>query len=122
MKMNWFTVQDKNLVWAPIGTYTNKNGEVKTRFIRIGVKVKMADGSWWFFSFKHSTWTKHNTRVQKMDRLGRPEFDPQGNPVLLPERKENYTVNTLHREWGKRKPELVSALESAVIEADSKEE
>lgn len=116
--MNWFKVEDKQLVWAPIG-YTNKNGEVKTRFIRIGVKVKMADGSWWFFSFKHSTWTKHNTRVQKMDRLGRPEFDPQGNPVLLPERKENYTLHTLHREWGKRKPELVSALESAVAEADS---
>ena len=119
--MNWFTVQDKQLVWAPIGTFTNKKGEVKTRFIKIGVKVKMADGSWWFFSFKHKSWTKHNTLVQKMDRLGRPMVEG-GKPVFLPERKENYTAHTFHREWGKRKPELVSALESAVIEADSKEE
>jgi hypothetical protein len=115
--MNWFTVTEKNLVWAPIGTYKDENGEVKTRFIKIGVKVKMMDGSWWFFSFKHKSWTKHNTRVQKMDKLGRPEFDPQGNPVLLPERKDNYSVTQLHREWCGRKPELVSALENAVLTA-----
>lgn len=119
--MNWFTVQDKEIVWAPIGTFTNKKGEVKTRFIKIGVRVKMADGSWWFFSFKHSSWTKHNTLVQRMDRLGRPEKDPRGNPVYLPERKENYTLNQLNKEWGKRKPELVAALETAVIEATETE-
>lgn len=114
--MNWFTVKEKQLVWAPVGTVVTKDGEKKTRFIKIGVKVKMEDGSWWFFSFKHGSWTKHNTRVQKMDRLGRPEFDPQGNPVLLPERKENYTAHTLHREWMPRKPQLVKALESSVQE------
>lgn len=120
--MNWFTVNNRDLVWAPIGTYVNKKGETKTRFIRIGVKVQMQDGSWWFFSFKHSSWTKHNTLVQKMDKLGRPETTPQGEPVYLPERKERYTVRELHKEWGVRKPELVSALESAVIEAESAEE
>ena len=119
--MNWFTVTDKNLVWAPIGTYTNKKGEVKTRFIKIGVKVKMADGSWWFFSFKHESWTKHCPLVRKMDMLGRPMVEG-GKPVFLPERKENYSLRQLHREWGTRKPELVSALENAVVEVESENE
>lgn len=120
--MNWFTVQDKEIVWAPIGTYTNKKGETKTRFIRIGVRVKMADGSWWFFSFKHSSWTKHNTLVRKMDKMGRPECDARGEPVFLPERKESYTPFQFQKEWGKRKPELVAALENAVAEAENEEE
>ena len=120
--MNWHTVNNSDIVWAPIGTFVNKKGETKTRFIRIGVKVQMADGSWWFFSFKHSSWTKHNTLVQKMDKLGRPETTPQGEPVYLPERKERYTVRELHKEWGVRKPELVSALENAVAEAENEGE
>lgn len=113
--MNWFTVKEKSLVWAPIGTITNKNGETKTRFIKLGVKVQMMDGTWWFYSFKHKTWTKHNLRVQRLDRLGRPMVEA-GKPVYLPERKDNYTTLTLHREWMKRKPELVKALESSVEE------
>lgn len=120
--MNWHTVNSSELVWAPVGVYVNKKGETKTKFIRIGVRVKMADGSWWFFSFRHSSWTKHNTLVRKMDRLGRPACDPKGQPIYLPERKENYTVTQLHREWGSRKPELVAALENAVNEAENKEE
>ena len=120
--MSWFTVQEKELVWAPVGTYKNKKGETKTKFIKIGVRIKMMDGSWWFFSFKHSSWTKHNKLVQRMDRLGRPEKDAKGEPVYLPERKDRYTIRELHKEWMGRKPELVSALENAVVEADSPEE
>ena len=118
---SWFTVNESKLVWAPIGTYVTKNGETKTRFVRIGVRVQMQDGTWWFFSFKHNTWTKHNKLVQKLDRLGRPMVEG-GKPVFLPERKENYTVQTLHREWLKRKPELVKNLETAVIECENPEE
>jgi hypothetical protein len=119
--MNWFTVKENKLVWAPIGTITTKKGEVKTRFARLGVKVEMMDGSWWFFSFKHNTWTKHCPLVRRMDMLGRPMVEG-GKPVFLPERKENYTVASLHKEWAKRKPELVAALESAVESATADEE
>jgi len=116
--MPWFTVKSVELVWAPIGTYTNKRGEEKTRFFKIGVKVVMGDGSHWFYSNKHGSWTKHHMPVQRLDRLGRPERDPQGKPVFLPERKERYTVRELHREWGTRKPELVATLERAVAESE----
>jgi hypothetical protein len=39
----------------------------------------------------------------------------------FPERKDNYTVAKLHKEWLARKPELVHALESAVEEAENEE-
>ena len=118
--MNWFTVKESQLVWAPIGTYTNKKGELKTRFIRLGVKVAMEDGTHWFHSFKHATWTKHHLPVRKMDRLGRP-MEEAGKPVFLPARKERYTELQLQREWGKRKPELVAALQTAVADCESDE-
>lgn len=116
--MPWFTINETQLVWAPIGTYTNKKGELKTKFIKLGVKIKMADGTHWFYSYKHASWTKHHLPVQKMDRLGRPATEA-GKPVFLPARKENYTELQLQREWGTRKPELVLSLQKAVIEAES---
>jgi hypothetical protein len=119
--MNWHTVKSSDLVWAPIGTYVNKNGEVRTKFKRIGVRVTMMDNTWWFFSFKHESWTKHNKPVQRLDRLGRPMIEG-GKPVFLPERKERYTIRELHKEWGTRKPELVVALETAVTENTASEE
>jgi hypothetical protein len=119
--MNWFTIKEAKVSWAPIGTYTTKKGEVRTRFKRIGVKAEMMDGSWWFFSFTHNTWTKHWPLVQRLDMLGRPMTEG-GKPVFLPERKDNYTVAKLHKEWLGRKPELVHALESAVEEATTEEE
>lgn len=115
--MNWFTVKESKVVWAPVGTVTKKNGEEATRFKRVGVRITMMDGSWWFFSTIHNSWTKHNTPVRKMDRLGRPAVEA-GKPVFLPERKDRYTVLTLHREWGVRRPELVAALERAVADAE----
>jgi hypothetical protein len=115
--MNWFTVSESKVVWAPVGTYITKKGEKKTKFKRIGLRVDMADGSWWFFSFIHESWTKHWPLTQKMDRLGRPAVEG-GKPVYLPERKDRYTVDGLRKEWAARKPELIAALEGAVATAE----
>ncbi len=114
----WFTITETQLVWAPVGTYTNKKGEVKTKFIKLGVKIKMEDGTHWFYSFKHGSWTKHHLPVRKMDRLGRPMVEA-GQPVYLPARKERYTETELQREWGTRKPELVAGLQKALFDAES---
>jgi hypothetical protein len=115
--MNWHTVKEVKLVWAPIGTVTTKKGEQKTRFLRIGVRVTMQDDSYWFYSLKHDSWTKHWTPVRKMDTLGRPMTEA-GKPVFLPERTDRYTTPQLHKEWMGRKPELVLALETAVANAE----
>lgn len=116
--MNWFTIKETQLVWAPVGTYVNKKGETKTKFIKLGVKATMMDGSWWFHSYKHGSWTKHWPLVQKFDRLGRPAVEG-GNPAYLPERKDKYTERELHKEWGSRKPELVAALQKSLFDAES---
>ena len=109
--MGWFTVRESKVVWAPIGTRILKNGEEKTRFSRVGVRVDMMDGSWWFYSFKHESWTKHWPSRQATDLLGRPNGD------LLPEKKDRYTQMQFYKEWSGRKPELVSALQTAVANA-----
>jgi hypothetical protein len=109
--MKWFTVKESKLTWVPI-SYTNKKGETKTKFKRIGVRIDMEDGSWWFYSFVHNTWTQHYPRTVKKDFAGRPVLE-YGKPCLMPERKETYTPLTLYREWAKRKPELINALEGA---------
>jgi hypothetical protein len=119
--MPWFTITETKLVWAPIGTCTNKKGEVKTKFVRLGVKVTMADGTHWFYSFKHDSWTKHFMPVRKLDRLGRPA-EEAGKPVFLPARKDRYTATELQREWGRRKPELVSGLYAALENAETVED
>lgn len=118
--MNWATITETQLVWAPVGTYTNKKGEEKTKFLRIGVRIKMGDGTHWFYSFKHDSWTKHHLPVRKLDRLGRPAVEA-GQPVFLPERKDRYTTPQLQREWGSRKPELVTALQTAVANCGEEE-
>jgi len=120
MNTDWYCVSESKVVWAPIGTFTNKKGEVKTKFKRIGLKVNMADGSWWFFSFVHSTWTKHWPLTRKSDMLGRPMVEG-GKPVYHPERKDRYTVQGLRKEWLARKPELVSALENALVSSSEEE-
>jgi hypothetical protein len=115
--MNWFKIKEVQLVWAPIGTYTNKKGEEKTKFLKIGVKIAMEDGTHWFHSYKHGSWTKHHLPVRKMDRLGRPMVEG-GQPAFLPPHKERYNEAQLQREWGRRRPELVLALQNAVANAE----
>lgn len=112
----WFTIRSAQLTWAPIGTFVNQNGELRTKFIKIGVKITMEDGSWWFYSFKHDSWTKHWPAVRKLDRLNRPAVEA-GKPVYLPERKDNYSHKQFVREWGKRNKDFVLAMATAVNEA-----
>lgn len=119
--MSWYVVTESKVVWAPIGTYTTKKGETKTKFKRIGVRVDMQDKSYWFYSFTHDSWTKHWPLTRKLDMLGRPAVEG-GKPAFLPERKDRYTVAGLRKEWLARKPELVSALENAVNAANEPEE
>jgi len=111
--MPWFTIQSFQLTWAPIGVFADKNGETKTRFIKIGVKITMDDKSWWFYSFKHNSWTKHWLLTRKLDRLGRPAVEA-GKPAYLPERKDSYSHTQFVREWGKRNKKFVIDMATAV--------
>jgi len=114
---NWYTVVESKIVWAPIGKRVLKNGEEKPKFVRIGVRVDMADGSWWFYSFRHDSWTQHFKPLPKTDRLGRPVLE-YGKPVMMPERKNHWKDwAAVCKEFAARSPGIVNALRDAVIAA-----
>lgn len=121
----WYTVVESKVSWAPIGSRITKGGDEKPRFSRIGVRINMADGSWWFYSFKHNSWTIHHTPVRKLDRLGRPMVEA-GQPVFMPERKTRYNDwAAVHKEFASRSPGMVAALQKGVedaLEAEAAEE
>jgi len=109
-------VVESKIVWAPIGVRTLKNGETKPKFVRIGVRVSMADGSWWFYSFRHDSWTQHFKPAVKTDRLGRPVVE-EGKIVTV-ERKNNYrNWAAVCKEFAARSPGLVNALQNGVTDA-----
>lgn len=119
---NWYIVSESKVSWAPIGTRVLKTGEEKPRFSRIGVRINMADGSWWFYSFKHDSWTLHRVPVRKLDRLGRPAVEG-GKPVFHPERKERFSNwGAVVKEFRGGREHLLEALRGAVESALAAEE
>lgn len=108
--MAWFNVSEAKLVWAPIGTAVNKNGQERTKFSRLGVKVEMDDGSWWFYSFKHGSYTQHFQRVKA--------FWTPGEPVAyLPEKKNRYSSWSAMEKEFKDRPNFLTNLQNAIGEA-----
>ena len=113
----WYTVLESKISWAPIGTVITKKGQEKPRFSRIGVRIDMADGSWWFCSDKHGSWTLHFPRRPETDFMGRPMME-EGKPKLLPEKTSRWaSTEALVADFGPRSPGLVAALKTAYIAA-----
>lgn len=113
---NWYTVVESKIVWAPIGVRRLKNGEEKPKFVRIGVRVDMADGSWWFYSFRHDSWTQHFKPVPQTDRIGRPVVE-YGKVVMVDKKNQYRNWAAVCKEFASRSPGIVSALRGAVIAA-----
>ena len=91
----WRTVTDAKVVYVPLGEKPTKDGEMRMTFARTGIRVEMADFSWWFFHFKSSTWRRH--------------YKLPGNPVE--QKDKGLSESALKREkWPG--PALVAALES----------
>ena len=93
----WYRVADAKVVFVPLGEKPNKDGEMRMTFARTGIRVDMADGSWWFNSFRFKTWSRHYTNL--------------GGTV---EQKDSYTETCLKRDWGNR-PHLLEALNKGVV-------
>lgn len=113
---NWYTVVESKIVWAPIGVRTLKSGEQKPKFVRIGVRVNMADESWWFYSFRHDSWTQHFKPVPVTTRTGQPLVEY--GKVVMVNKKNNYkNWAALCKEFAARSPGMVNALQGAVVNA-----
>jgi hypothetical protein len=105
----WRTVAESKVVFVPIGEYIDKNGNVRTRFARTGIRLDMEDGSWWFKHFRFNTWTRH----YKGKELCGVGFNGH---VCEVEKKDNFSNRELYRTW-KHAPSLISALEHGVEDA-----
>lgn len=105
----WRTVAEAKVVYFPLVAGKKKDGEDKIIFIRVGIRIEMADGTWWFHHFKFGSWTHH---FMGADKQGTGFYASQSKQV---ERKESYTPKALQREYGGRG--LVEALESGVQQA-----
>jgi hypothetical protein len=113
---NWYTVVESKIVWAPIGTIRTKTGEEKPKFVRIGVRVDMADGSWWFYSFRHDSWTQHFKPVPATTRTGQPLVE-SGSVVMVNKKNSYKNWAGVCKEFAARSPGIINALQTGVTNA-----
>jgi hypothetical protein len=97
----WKTVASAKVAYVPTGIKTNKKGEEITVFQRIGYRLDMADNSWWFYSFRGKSWTRHWQGLDKGPYFTAP-------PVTV-DRKIPYNNREL-----RENPSLLSMLEGGV--------
>lgn len=110
----WFTVKDAKVVVVPIGTRITKDGREVMRYAKSGIRVDMADGSWWFNYFKTGSWTSH---TPKMPVKSGPWWS---DVVQSGEDTKGYSPVALRSEYAGR-PQLLLALREGVSLAMEKE-
>ena len=110
--MKWLQVVEAKVVRIPVpGTEINDEGEVEdcTHWPKIGVRVRMGDGSWWFQSFQHGSWTQHYPDTPKMERWG-PALDEHGVQIMKKGQKQSYADFGELRKAYRDRPELAERL------------
>jgi hypothetical protein len=116
-------IKAAKVVWVCIGTKINKDGEEVNDFRKVGHRLDMEDGSWWFHCRRtklvvvdgeevkitaHS-WTKHWQGLV----AGPPLMPPV--PVA---RKETFSLREIVRAYG---PKLLATLEAGAVQAEAEE-
>lgn len=89
----------------------------KRRPYIVGTKITMADGSWWMYSRKHGTWTKHEAGLPQFHKSGSPLLGDDMKPVVGKERKESYGTSARLQCTMGHCPRLLSALADGLIVA-----
>lgn len=110
------SVLSAKVVYVPFPVAAKDGGEDDTRFARLGIRVNMEDGSWWFNHLKRGSWTQHYPRSILTNPWGGIVTDARtGKPELLPERKESYpSFVAVLRQFGRTAPLLPQALLAGV--------
>ena len=98
----WRTVADAKVVYVPLGEVPGKDGIPRMRFARTGIRVEMADGSWWFKHFKSGTWTHHYPGISTVGK----GFNAKATPTM---HKQSYSQRALERDYATR-PAMLEAL------------
>lgn len=69
------TVTASKVSYAPIQS-KKKDGELD--FMRLGVKIELSDGNWWFYHFKFQSFSKHEPDTPITNKSGSPVYEPGG--------------------------------------------
>jgi len=95
---------------------------------RLGVRIQLQDGEWWFYSTKHQTWSRHLPGDKLFHRSGSPITDPQGVQQYGPDKKDGPWKgdDKLAATWGHvKKPfplvETLLKMREAAEEAEAEE-
>lgn len=103
------TVTDAKVVKAPL-EIAQDDGQTMLVFVRIGIRLEMADGSHWF-QHKSGSWTHHFAGLER---------DPFDDSLVHVQRKASYSPRQLDRDFGNR-PEFLRALAVGVEVAEALE-
>lgn len=125
--MSTCTIQDAKVVYVPITkTVLDKDGneKEKTKFVRSGIHIALCDGTTWFHSFSHKTWSQHFPQVQKLQKWGVPAFElGTTTPIMIRATINKYkNFRAIVAEFGIRNQPLVCALLDGVKQALADEE
>lgn len=100
-----------------VKTLINYKG--KQVMFRVGTRIELSDGTWWFRSRPtrrvHSTWTKHSPGLPLYHRSGTPVIE-NGKHAVGPERVEKFgTDKNLRSTMGHCKALLAALAEGLAL-------
>lgn len=111
------TVLNSKVVYAPF-TKKTKDGEESKRFVKIGVRINLDSGQWWFFHFKFGSWTKHTPGPLLTYKSGSPMYESDGvTQCRGEERISRYANETKMIEAFSKCPGYLEMLGDAVADA-----
>lgn len=99
------TVTASKVVYAPV--QSKKKDDDGISLIRLGVRIELSDGNWWFYHFKYESFSKHVPGALKTTKSGSPVWEPGGTKQA----RENEKITR----YGKR-DELVKRIPGAANE------
>ena len=110
-------VTNAKVQYIPNGTYIDRNGEEHVKFMRVGTRIELANGEWWFCTSR-GAWTRHTVGPIRRHNSGSPVLMDNGEPERMAGRIESYRNDTRLREAYGHCPKLINALNLGLILAE----
>lgn len=74
---------EAKVVYVPL----QDEGDDRTRFVRLGVRVQLPNAHRWFYCYRFQTWTRTVPGYPLTYKSGSPMLDRKGLPILSEEKK-----------------------------------
>lgn len=121
---NWLKVTEAKVSYVVFTKKDRETGEKKPCSLpnRLGVKITLGDGTWYFYHFRYESWTQHTPGNVKCYASGTPMTDPQGNVLRHPERIARWDNDFKFRKAFAHCPKLIAVIEAAYDQAIAEDE